>query len=405
MSADPIRVLFVDDDPNVLAALRRMLHSFRERWRPAFANGGAEALAALEREPFDVVVSDVRMPGMTGFELLEHVRERFPGVVRIALTGQSGREQVLPTVRPTQQFLAKPCDAETLRAVVERAVRLKRQLGAPGLQEIVGSVETLPTLPRLYAELEAELRRPEPSVRRAAALVARDIGMSAKVLQLVNSAFFAPARRVNSVERAVAMLGLDTLRTLVLGAHVFEQFRPDRASGFQPEPLWHHSLHTAAISRKIVGDLGGGEEDEGAALTAGLLHGAGKLLFARYSPARFREVLEAIRRGASDCEAEFEVFGVTHAEAGAYLLGLWGLPDPIVEAVAWHHHPIAHDHESPVLLATHLADVVSVAILGANGERALERAKQLLAPGIEGRSDLMDRLPNWVAAAEEGVAA
>lgn len=362
-SAERLRVLFVDDEPNVLAGLRRMLHARRVSWERVFATGGPEALALMEERRFDVIVADLRMPIMTGTELLDRVRVRHPDTIRIVLSGQLNSDAVLPTVRSTHRFLAKPCDGETLVATVSRAVALREVLRSEPVRRLVGQIDQLPSVPQLFTELEVELQRREPSIRRAARLVAQDMGMSAKVLQLVNSAYFAPTQQVTSVERAVAMIGLETLRALVLTLHVFGRFPRTRLRGFNIERLWQHSLDVGKFAHRLLRIAGANEHEANAALVAGLLHATGKMVFAEYLPDAYRQVIEANAGPERECELELEVFGVSHAEVGAYLLGLWGLPDVIVEAVAWHHRPSARvgDDFSPTA-AVHLADLFSMAL-------------------------------------------
>src|SRR5205823_6465792 len=155
---------------------------------------GAQALAILDKEPFDAVVSDMRMPGMTGAQLLEQVRERYPHMVRIILTGQCDEESGLRALRVAHQMLYKPCDAESLKATVARTCSLGELLGSPTLQTIVTRQGSIPSLPALYQEVLRELDMALPSLERIAAVVSKDMGMAAKLLHVVNSSFFGLRR-------------------------------------------------------------------------------------------------------------------------------------------------------------------------------------------------------------------
>lgn len=115
-----IKILFVDDEPMVLQGLQRVLRPLRNEWETAFANSGQEALEKLSQEPFDVIVTDMRMPGMDGGQLLTRVKERYPHMVRIILSGQADKTMVMKSVKPAHQYLAKPCDDATLRASLQR---------------------------------------------------------------------------------------------------------------------------------------------------------------------------------------------------------------------------------------------------------------------------------------------
>jgi HD-like signal output (HDOD) protein/CheY-like chemotaxis protein len=358
--SDKKRLLFVDDEPRVLDGIRRMLHSTRNEWDISFAGSGQEALDAAAAEPFDVIVSDMRMPGMDGSALLNEVRKRYPQTARIALSGQTKKEDILRAVGPVHQFLSKPCDAETLTATISQALALRDLLGDDRLRALLSQMNSLPVLPSLYDELLEELESPDASVKAVERIVSQDIGMSAKVLQLVNSAFFGVRQHVSSPSQAVALLGLDTVKALVLSINVFSEFQGMRAQGLSLDALWRHSVNVAGFAKTIARAEKAGSKTADHAFVAGLLHDVGKLVFATKLPAEYAETLAlAAKNGNTLYEAERERFGATHAELGAYLLGLWGFSDPIVEAIAFHHRP----DKSPVrefttLTAVHVANVL-----------------------------------------------
>lgn len=351
-------ILFVDDEPNILQGLQRLLRPLREEWRMAFANSGAAALKAMEENVFDVVVSDMRMPGMNGAELLTAVRARHPQVVRIILSGQSDREMIMRSVGPAHQFLAKPCDPAVLKGTIQRACALRELLADRNLKQLISQMETLPSLPGLYTQLMEEVNSPDASLQRVGEIIAQDVGMTAKILQLVNSAFFGFGKHVTSPVNAVKLLGIETIKALVLSVHVFSQFEERRLRGLHLESLWNHSHRVGACARLIALNEKAGSRTLEEAFTAGVLHDAGKLILAANVPDLCEEVLQVARdEQIAVYEAEMQVLGATHAEVGAYLVGLWGLPDPIVEALAWHQAPGACpvDRFCP-LVAVHVAD-------------------------------------------------
>src|SRR5208283_2802959 len=220
------RVLFVDDEPRFYEALQRLLRPQRHQWEMAFAPSGHAALALMEASPFDVIVSDMRMPGMDGAALLGLVREKYPQVVRIILSSHAELSTALRVVPVAHQFVAKPCDAEMLRVAIERACHLKALLHDDSIRRTVGALSELPSLPRTYHALTLALADPEVSLRKIAGIVELDVGISAKVLQLVNSAFFGVARSITNVQNAVSHLGTSTLKSLVLSVEVFRVFAP-----------------------------------------------------------------------------------------------------------------------------------------------------------------------------------
>lgn len=354
------RILFVDDEPNVLQGFQRMLRPMRNDWEMEFASGGEEALQKMERAPFDVIVSDMRMPGMNGAQLLKEVARRYPDTVRIVLSGHSDREYILQLVTTTHQYLAKPCDAETIKDTVNRACALRDLLTSKELSMLVSQIKSLPSLPSLYTRIIEILQSDDPSLQKIGQIVSEDIAMSAKVLQLVNSSFFGIARRISNPVQAVMFLGLETVKALVLSVHIFAKWDSSRVKGFDIERLWHHSMTVGAVAKRLAETEHLSARDVDSAFTAGLLHDVGKLILAASLPDPYQRVLaESKAQNIPLWQAEERTFGTSHAEVGAYLLGLWGLPTSIVEAVAWHHRPA----ESPArtfcpLTTVHIANAL-----------------------------------------------
>ncbi len=331
------RILFVDDEPRVLEQLRQMLKSQKDRWDMAFAPGGNAALTLLDASPFEVVVSDLAMPGMDGAALMKIVCERHSGIVRIVLSAPQAMETALRTVPVAHQFLLKPCDPNKLRVAVERATSLSNILSSKLLANSVGSMKDLPVLPRTYMALRQKLAEPDAAIRDVVNFVELDVAISAKVLRLVNSAFFGLPREVSSVRTAVGFPGIDTLQNLVLSAGVFSIFdQLAKLPGFSCEELQAHWKPAA----KPAGQIPASAHVRGIAVVARMLHDLGKLVLARRAPEHFKRALEGAETEGRPLRAvEAELMGVSHAQVGADPLGIWGLPSPVVEAVAHHHHP------------------------------------------------------------------
>jgi len=354
------QILFVDDEPNVLQGLRRMLHPLRHEWEMAFAGSGPEALEHLEHTPCDVVVSDMRMPGMDGPQLLAHINLQYPHIVRLVLSGHSDREMVLRSVRPAHQYLAKPCDAMTLKAMITRACALHVLLGNAALRRLVSGMTTLPSLPALYLQVQAAIQDPQVSVGKVGEVIGQDMGMTAKILQLVNSAFFGLQRPITTPTEAVRLLGLDTIKALVLSVHIFIHCDMAMLRALSLHTLWQHSLAIGACAKRIIETEGGDPSMADEAFTAGLLHDVGKLVLGTNLPELYVAACTlAQEQDLTDWEGERVTYGATHTEVGAYLLGLWGLPDPLVEALAYHHCPSACPTRalSP-LMAVHVANAL-----------------------------------------------
>ena len=334
------RILFVDDEPLILQGLRRMLRSMRAEWDMEFVDSGEAALRLLDQKPFDVIVSDMRMPRMTGAELLTEVMKRYPTTVRLILSGYADKDLILKCVGSTHQFLAKPCDAESLKATVARASNLDDSLHNERLKTLVCQMNRLPSIPSLYMQVVEKASRANTSLAEIGGIIGKDMGMTAQVLKLTNSAFFGLRRQLSSAEEAVAYLGLDTIKSLVLSIHAFSQFDKAETGALKIESLWNHSMLVAS-SAKRISKLEVQEDAKAAeeAFTAGMLHDIGKLVLAVNLPNEYTEATRLAHSGLELPLAEHQVFGANHADVGGYLIGLWGLPVPVVEAVALHHCP------------------------------------------------------------------
>jgi putative nucleotidyltransferase with HDIG domain len=334
------RILFVDDDPKEIKRLRKMLRSIRHEWEIESAVSGKEALSFMAKSHFDVVVSNMHMQKMDGVELLDTVMERYPGTVRIILSEDSDKEKSLQSVKSTHQFLKKPCDADTVKYTIERACKLQDLLRNETLIKTVTGIKNLPSPPRLYSLVMQEMRSPDASLKNVGDIISQDIAMTAKILQLVNSAYFGLPRRITDPQQATIFLGIDTLKALVLTFHVFSEFSEDaELCEFSLADMLKHSIMVGRLAKEIAKV----ELDDTKILEeiyiAGILHDIGKLILLKL-PEQYREVMKYIKStGFSFVEAEYNVMKTSHAELGAYLLALWGIPDNIVETVAFHNNP------------------------------------------------------------------
>lgn len=353
-------ILFVDDEPNILSGLKRTLRSLRDDKELHFVEGGPAALEFLAAQAVDVIVSDMRMPGMDGAKLLTIIQQEYPHIIRIMLTGQADEESILRTVGIVHQFIAKPSDPETLKQVLERACALQDILQNEHLQSLVASVGTLPSLPSLYARLQRKLKEPDSSLAEIGEIIAQDLAMSAKVLQLVNSPFFGFFKNIDSPSRAVNLLGLDTIKALVFCVGAFAELSPVADKLFSAQSLWRHSVAVAAYAKKIAQEESDSKELAEQAFIAGFMHDIGKLLLFSITREKYLEAAELAKAEQIPlCQAEYQMYHATHGDVGGYLLGLWGLPGATVETAAFHHR-LEHypDPSFCTALIVHVADIV-----------------------------------------------
>jgi len=334
------RILFVDDDPQLLKSIRRMLWNTQGAWELAFAASAGQALDILAGERHDVIVADMRMPGMDGRHLLKEVRRLYPWMLRIVLSGDSDQGHILRSVAVAHQFLTKPVPAEQLLDVIARGCRLRDMILAEDVKALIGRIDALPAMPATFTRLLDSLGDEFVPLEALAQLIGRDMGLSADVLKLVNSSFFGPRVHVRDLDQAVSLLGTATIKALVVGVRLLKAFDTSKMPCINFTQLWTHSLGVARLARRIALLEGLPAEAQEECFIAGMLHDLGKFVLADRDTRQFRALVDTARAGnITLAQAEAEAGATGHAQAGAYLLGLWGLADTILEAVAFHHAP------------------------------------------------------------------
>lgn len=348
------RILFVDDEPAILAGLQNLLYRDRKRWEMVFALGGQLALDELRQKPFDIVVSDMRMPGIDGATLLNIIKDEFPATVRIMLSGHADREAIVRALPALHQLLSKPCDAQTLRGAIERSLDSTDVERDIKIRQIVGGVDKLPTPPEIYFELSRLMQSPTTSVADIAKVVTRDPALSAKLLQLINSAYFGTGQTTTSIQQAVALLGIDRLRYIALTASVFASPEMLPSRGFSLHEIQQTSVQAAQLARTFAEPAA---RDE--VFATALLHDVGHVVLAVCRPTEFEIFTERCKKGEKLLDVEMDLFGVTHADIGARLLAIWGLPSTIVDVVQYHHDPgSAPEARRKLASIVHVADAL-----------------------------------------------
>ncbi len=364
-------ILFVDDDLNLLRGLKRGLRSFRNEWDISFVGGAAEAFEFVRAHPVDVLISDFRMPRMNGFELLSRIREQYPRIIRIMLTGQPDRETYVESISICHYFLWKPLDVDVLALLLGRLKELNGLLEHPELTGRLHGLSSLPSLPDVYSRLTLLLDDPDSDLKELADLIRSDVSMTMQLLRLVNSAFIGLIRPINSLDEAIQYLGLNTLRSLVLLHHIFNCMTTGAYDEADLRALWQHSLITARLAEELVRDK---QNKEVSAFTSfgGLLHDIGKLVLMHCLQDDYRKIRELMREESlTQHQAELRLLGFDHAAVGAYLAQLWGLPHSLVEAIYLHQRDSLSDFEglSTMVSAVWHANRISHGDLSASQEQ------------------------------------
>jgi putative nucleotidyltransferase with HDIG domain len=357
-SASSGRILVVADDPRELSALRESFETFDTGWETEFLTSEPEALNALEHSPFDVVIAEIRAGSLATTQFLHQVWQQCPKAVRF-LTGSAMEPSVMVECAiGAHQFLEKPINPESVKELIARTHSINQLVENPNVKILVSRMRTLPSRPSVSMELMRELRSSNASAQVVGELISKDLAISSKLIQVVNSAYYGWARQVSEPADAVMLLGLEATASLVLSIESFARFDKIKPLYFSIDEVWKHSQKVAHFSKTIAETVSGDPAIIKDSFAAGLLHDIGKLALALNFEEEYRQAIGlAETKNLTTCQAEIEVFGACHSEAGAYLLSIWGLPVSIIEAVASHHKPAAA-MPSPFNAATavHLAE-------------------------------------------------
>jgi putative nucleotidyltransferase with HDIG domain len=332
------RILFVDDEPLMREYYSTLGAVLEKDYEVFTAASGQEGLEFLTNTPVDIVVSDLVMPEMDGHEFMTRVAREHPESMRIVISAYDDQLTVAQCLMFGHRYFNKRIDLANLATILKRIGRLKHQVGTAKLKKVISGLGTLPTVPRLYFQLTEALNSPFSSLQEMADIVQQDVGLTVKLLQIANSAYFGMARRIITPLEAVQVIGIEVLRGIVLCVHAFKFYEERSIRSLSATELWNHSLLTAHGARKLAEFENLPREQCDAAFISGLLHDIGKLIMAANADADYLQVVQRSRSEEIPIfQAELEVFGATHAQVGAYLLGLWGLPEAVVDTIEQHH--------------------------------------------------------------------
>jgi HD-like signal output (HDOD) protein len=336
------KILLVDDDQGPLAQLQTELKVISSDWDVVLANSGKEAVDVLRQNHVHVTITDLGMPGMNGVELLELIQAECPNCMRIAIVDQKDVHTYQRVALTAHQFIPKPWNAKDVASKIYQLNGLSNMLKQEGIQALVNRIGRLPSQSSAYMSLISELNRPEINLDNAARIISTDISMTAKLLQLVNSAYFGLPREIHEVSQAIFYLGTDTIRDLALSIQIFSQFDQKALEAAGLGRLWDHSLQVATLSRVIASSITNEKDLIASAFTAGLLHDIGKLVIGTAYPTFYSSITGNHPSSLFWLEEEKRRFDSSHADIGAYLLGIWGIPPAILISVSNHHNILGY---------------------------------------------------------------
>lgn len=391
-----IKVLLVEISAAAGDQLLQRLAVLKSEWSMRCVVGEAAALAALGEAPADVVITELAGPGFDGVSLLRTVRDHWPATARFVLSANTSTQLLMKALPVAHQILCRPFDPAQLQRTVFRACALSSRLYSNGVQASLGSLRSLPAVPRLYQLLSQELDSGRATPKSVATIIEQDMSMTARLLQLVNSAFFGLSRRITTIREAVTYLGFEPIRNLVASSEMFRAMSKLASPvGFSLDVVQQHSQRVGTVAASLLSD----RELSRTAYCAGMLHDIGRVVLAVSMPEAFSRAAELSKRQNIPLHvAEQQVFSCTHAEIGAHLLVLWGLPQALIEAVAFHHSPGAlGDSQFGIAGAIHVADAIEHGRSSGLNAGHLEPALSHIDMDWFQRSGEFESLAGWVA--------
>ncbi len=388
-------IIFVDDDMNITNGIKRSLRRERDKWRTFYAVSGREALQIMEQNQIDLIVTDMLMPDMRGDELLQQVSEYYPATVRIILSGYADEATLKNAMRVAHQYLSKPCSLELLKETIAQVFKIQSCIYNPLIINSLGDINQLPSLPSIYHELKQEISNPNSTSQSIADIFTHDIALSAKLLQLVNSSYFGLNRKVSNLVEAVNLIGITQVTSLVLNTFIKESFAVHNSKySLYLDSISSNSLRTAALAKKISFAENQQEDRPDQAYLGALLHNMGLLIFMSKLPEKFDMLLTELEQSNTPViELEKQIFGFTHAEAGAYVLGLWKIPPRVIESILLQFSPYETEYNGVnALTAVH----VSATLLKPATPQINDRLFDMhLDTAYLERIGKLDRLPTW----------
>jgi HD-like signal output (HDOD) protein/CheY-like chemotaxis protein len=362
-------ILCVSDKADVQKRCKAVFEPLASFWELSFATSLKTAMYWLDNNNFDLVIVDVRMPNREGLALLNAIMRGTPSVNRVALADETGEQYLKNTTDLVHQsVLVRMIDTHLLPAV-KRAFTISDICESDEIRKLVLEIKRLPSLPTIYSELLHILNDDDASVSKVGKLISQDIAMTAKVLALVNSAFFGLCRRVYTVEEAAVYIGMEPLKTLVLSYQAFAALSAEGIPKRYIEELWKHSVTVASFARCIASSETNDKNEINIAFTAGMMHDIGRLVLMDNLTERYRRYLECLTHDdIPEIKLEKLIFGATHQEIGALLLRKWGLPNTIVDPILFHHDPLKSGHDFSPTIAVAVADCMYYDLVGAPQE-------------------------------------
>ena len=354
------QILLVDDEKQILNALQRTFYG--KGYRILAASSGAQALKIMEEEQVDLIISDVRMPHMNGYELLKIVKKKYPSTIRVILSGYTDSALIVKIQRESlaKRYLYKPWKNQEILKIAEQLFRVEKILKDKNLLEFINKIEYLPSTGMIYNKVNTQIQK-DVSIDEIAKVIESDQSIAAKILQVANSAMYG--LKTGSVQQAISYLGLNNVKYIILSAITFNNVKGKANLRLNNDinMLWKHSVSTNQILTSLYRGIFGKKIPE-IYSSLGLLHDIGKVVLITNFVDRYMKAAESIKDKKDKIYyyEQMSFTDVSHEEIGAYLLNWWELPNGLVEAVLYHHKPLDDNViDKEIVALLNIADVYS----------------------------------------------
>lgn len=371
------KIMFVDDETQVLKALVR---TFMDTdYYVCCAESGKQALELMEKDNFDLIVSDMRMPNMDGYQLLCEMKARYPKTLRIILSGYSDERVVLKALQRNiaKFYIFKPWENDNLVKLVDQIFETEKILTDNNLLALINNIDELPTVNTNYQNIISSIDN-DGDVIEISRLIEQDPSITSKLLHIANSAYYGV--KTGSIKQAITYLGLANVRNLILSTSIIDSFSKLKAPEKILQDLWKHAYITNKLLFKVYENFLDKKLPE-TCMSAGLLHNVGVIFLIQiFKDKHIICIKDVIKSKKSLIKLEYETFGISHHEAGGYLMMWWDLPFPIVETALYHHDPFNDNIVNKELMyAVHIAERYSWRLMGIDFEPCVnEEAFKLL---------------------------
>lgn len=320
-----------------------------------------EAMGLVEKQVFHAVVADSSLPDGSALAVLDRMRQMQPRSVRFLSTSTPDADLANRCIWNSHRIFDGVADRARIKSAVTEAMKVERWVSKPETRSLIASVRTFPTRPTTYFKILQLLDSSGADVDGLIELIRGDMAITTKIIQTVNSAIYSRTDHVVDLHEAVQILGFHSVKMLVISIQAVAQLDRVTPAYFSIDRIWKFSLQVAEAARKIACAEGLDAVSIDHAYLAGLLHDIGKAVFACNFDQQYSKVLEEVVHSRTPLvEAEQHAFGVSHAEVGAYLIALWGLPGTVVDAVGFHHFPSRSEgHAVDALTALYAANWIT----------------------------------------------